>query len=294
MKLSVTWLKRIYVVAIIAAFLFWRAFWTLDALFLVALSIFVIYGYGKEFIRKFLPFVVLLISYDALRGLVPLIDKHVHFTTMIDFDKWIAFGTIPTIRLQQLLYHGHLAWYDFYFYFLYMIHFVVPFAVAILIWRTRPKLYWRYVMAFVALSYAGFLTYLAFPAAPPWMASELHYIDTIRKLSTDIWWAMGVHNFPSLNAKFNPNPVAAVPSLHCAYPTLVFLFLLRAYGRKMLPFIIYPASIWFGVVYLGEHYVFDVLIGIGYATAAYLGVNYAFDRWAAKKAAQAKDKPQPA
>jgi hypothetical protein len=277
------WLRRLRLLlpfVVVAFFLYWRIFFTPDALFVVLFVIFLSYGLAVEFIAKFLPFLALLASYDAFRGLVPYISKHIHYQPMIKFDSFVGHGTLPTVWLQRLLYHGTLHWYDFYFYGLYMMHFVTPILIAVLIWRTRPQQYWRFVWSLVALSYAAFVTYIIFPAAPPWMASQNGYIPHIEKLSTDIWWAMGVHNFPSLYDKFAPNPVAAVPSLHAAYPTMVTLFIWRLYGWKWgLVALFYAASVWVGVIYMGEHYLFDVCLGITYAVMAFVAVSLAMRRW---------------
>jgi membrane-associated phospholipid phosphatase len=55
------------------------------------------------------------------------------------------------------------------------------------------------------------------------------------------------------------------------------------YGFKKAWWIwIYPISIWIGVVYLGEHYVIDVIIGVIYAVLAYL-LAYYFFVWQRKR-----------
>ena len=278
------WL-RVVGLAAVAYFLFvWKAFWSPDALFVIFLVVFLMFGQAKQYIRRFAPFALLLVSYDGFRGLLPYLNKHVHYTTMINFDRWIGGGTVPTIRLQHLLYHGHLMWYDYYFYGLYMAHFVTPFLLAIAIWKLRPNHYWTYVSGLIALSYAGFLTYLIFPAAPPWLAAQMGYLPKIEHLSTDIWWTWGVHNFPTVYDKFAPNPVAAVPSLHAAYPTLDWLFIRKWFGNKAAAvFAIYPVTLWIGLIYMGEHYLFDVILGIGYAVTVYFATMYCVKRnWTPK------------
>jgi hypothetical protein len=186
---------------------------------------------------------------------------------------------LPMVVLQNAWYQGTLEWFDYFFYFTYMFHFLSPFLLAIVIWKYRPTKYWHYVGALLALSYAGFVTYVLYPAAPPWMASEMGLIPKISKLSTDIWWNWGVHSIPTIYSQLNPNPVAAVPSLHCAYPTLALFFVHKLFGWKFsLPFFLYPASVWLGVVYLGEHYVIDVILGIIYAA----GIFYASELVIAK------------
>jgi hypothetical protein len=63
---------------------------------------------------------------------------------------------------------------------------------------------------------------------------------------------------------------------------LVWLYLRRAFGwRAAAAFAWYPISMWIGIVYMAEHYVFDALIGIAYAGITYLIVNWLFDHHAA-------------
>src|SRR2546421_195556 len=61
--------------------------------------------------------------------------------------------------------------------------------------------------------------------------------------------------------QFNPNQVAAFPSLHAGYPFLAFLFARRAFGRVGWVMLAYSACVWFAVVYLADHYVVDILGG---------------------------------
>lgn len=279
------WLFGLRVLAIgVVAWLFVtkRSFWTPDTLFVILLAMFVVLGQAREFIIRFVPFLGLLLVYDMFRGIADDLNKHVHFTEMINFDVSV-FGTLPTAALQNWLWHGSVQWYDFYFYGLYILHFLVPVLLAITIWRLRDSLYWKYVTSLVILSFAGFLTYVIFPAAPPWMASDLHYIQHIQHISGSVWEAMGVTGFPQIYAQFSPNLVAAVPSLHAAYPVLTVLFLGKLFGwRRVWWAWLYPLSMWVGVVYLGEHYVIDALLGGLYAVGAYFATMKLF-AWAARK-----------
>jgi membrane-associated phospholipid phosphatase len=104
------------------------------------------------------------------------------------------------------------------------------------------------------------------PTAPPWVAG----------LKGDLPGVHLVHEgLPALGPIYNtlsPNPVAAMPSLHAAYPWLFLLFAWRIWGWRATAFAVYPAAVFFAVVYLGHHYVADLLGGIVYATAAYVVV----------------------
>jgi hypothetical protein len=263
------WLRVATVLGVFVLFAVKRNFWTPDTLFIVFLAVFVVMGQARAFVLRFAPFVLLLLAYDSFRSIADDLNHNVHYFEMIDFDMLLFGGHLPTGIFQNWWWHGHVQWYDFYFYFLYTIHFVVPLLLAVLLWKFRTKLYWPFVMALVGMSFAAFITYIIFPAAPPWMASDLHYITPIHRISSDVWAAMGVTNFSEVYDKLSPNPVAAVPSLHSAYPLLFVLFMVKAFGKRMWWFMLYPVSMWIGVVYLGEHYVFDVLFGAAYAVASF-------------------------
>jgi membrane-associated phospholipid phosphatase len=146
----------------------------------------------------------------------------------------------------------------------------------VIIWRYQPKYYWNYVVGLLILSYFGFITYVVFPAAPPWLASDRGVLTpSIAHISTSIWHALGVENFSTYYQKLSPNLVAAVPSLHSAYPFLFALIIRKIWGNRWFAIsMVYPLAIWFGVVYLGEHYVIDVILGILYAWISYLLAPY--------------------
>lgn len=190
-------------------------------------------------------------------------------------DRLLFFGHLPTKVLQDWWWTGEVQWYDFVLYGPYTLHFVMPFALGVLIWRTREKEYWNFMTTFVMCSFMAFITYVLFPAAPPWMADERGLIEPIVRVSSEVWRAFGIHDFPGIYNKVSPNPVAAVPSLHAAYAFLVAFFVTRLYKTnwRWLAWI-FPLLIWVGTIYQGEHYVIDVIIGILYALVAYFTAPY--------------------
>jgi len=221
-------------------------------------------------LKKLGPFVATLLAYESFRGLAPHLNGRVEYWLMIHIDRFLGGGILPTEWLQSHLWTGSVRWFDYGLYMVYMLHFILPLGVALLIWRYKIQLYWRYVFTFVLVSFMGFATFVAMPAAPPWMASRDGYIQPITRVSTEVWFGLGIKDFPSVYNKISPNPVAAVPSLHAAYATLLTLFIWKAFGRKWgLLSLIYPACIYFGTVYQGEHYLIDEIIGSLYALVAY-------------------------
>ncbi len=246
------------------------SFPTPDKLVIFLTFVFLIFRQAKEMLKRLLPFVALLLVYESFRGIADQLNTRVNYTLPPDFDISV-FGRLPTATLQDWLWRGHTSWYDIALYIPYMLFFVVPLGVALLVWKTREKHYWRVVATYLSVFFGAFLTFLLFPAAPPWMASQLHYIEPITRVSSSVWFSLGIHDFPSVYNHIAPNPVAAVPSLHMAIPVLTSIFIFKLYGRRWgWLSLIYPLVIGFGVVYEGEHYVFDVLAGTLYAFAGYL------------------------
>lgn len=154
---------------------------------------------------------------------------------------------------------------------LYFLHFPPPLFLAFYLWRSSLRYYWQFVIGFSILCLSGFVTYMLFPAAPPWWAAKEGYLPPVTKIMNQV-----LELFPQnmsisyLYTNLNPNPVAAMPSLHAAFPWLVFLTLWQVFGRKAFWFLPYCFALWFSIVYLGEHYIIDIVAGIIYATVSYV------------------------
>lgn len=268
------------------------SFPTPDKIVVFGTFLFMSFGQAKEMLRRFLPFLGLLLAYESLRGLAPLINAKVNYLFMPWADRLMAGGALPTKVLQDWFWSGTVRWYDFAYYLMYMLHFVFPFALAVVVWKTRVQEYWRVVTAYVVVSFAGFATFVAFPAAPPWMASEKGLIEPIERVSSHIWYALGVHDFPSVYNKITPNTVAAVPSLHAAYATLFAMFVTQLWrSRWRYVAWVYPVTIYVGTVYSGEHYVIDELLGALYAAGAFYAAPHVL-RYARKIYAVLQQKVQ--
>src|SRR5262249_9722545 len=128
---------------------------------------------------------------------------------------------------------------------------------------------------YVALTFLGFATYVAFPAVPPWMASAHGALQPTTRIVRVMWGHVGLHSASILFEGGNryANDVAAMPSLHGAYPMLLCLFfwpLARHRWQRVL-LVAYPLMMAFALVYGGEHYIVDILVGWLYAAVVYFG-----------------------
>jgi membrane-associated phospholipid phosphatase len=194
---------------------------------------------------------------------------------MINIDKFI-FGFVPTVKLQSLLYNpNHLMWYDYVAVILYICHFVTPMIVGYYFWLKDRKFFKKYTFGILGVSYAAFITYIIFPAMPPWMASGFGYIPQIKEVTGVVMshFLQTTITLPSILSLAGGDAVAAMPSLHAAFPTMIFLFLYKWNKKAGIVFIPYILGVWFAVIYLGEHYFIDVAMGALYSILIFFAVE---------------------
>jgi len=224
-----------------------------------------------QLVLDWLPIVAVLWVYDLTRGAADSFGIGVHIHTMVDFDSFVFFGETPTEWLQDRFYDpGVVHWWDVLFTFVYTSYFIVPFVLAGYLWARDRGAFQRFTRRLVTLALAGLATYILFPAAPPWMAGEMGLIDEVHRTTGKGWEVISVGT-ASLFSKgqASSNLVAAVPSLHCAFVTLVALFLWSRVRRRWLRplLLIYPLLMGLTLMATGEHYFFDVALGWVYAGA---------------------------
>lgn len=246
-----------------------------DQFYAFALVFAIIIGQGKNFIKDWTPPILLLLVYEYLRTLIPKINPHIHYYAMPKFDTFI-FGQLPTVWLQHALFDpNYLHWYDYGSAFLYSIFFVVPLFIAFILWLVDREDFEGYIFGMVGLSFMAYFTYLIFPAAPPWLAAQYGIIPPVTHI-TDIVFShfYAFIALPTIYKYFGPNLTAAVPSLHAAYPFFTALYIGKKYPRAVPFLLLYAVGVAFAVIYLGEHYFFDVALGLLYAYLSYIIVAH--------------------
>jgi len=234
----------------------------------LVLGILIYAGYNQRtwrVLKDWLPFITVFISYEIMYSFVGIISQYNLHGGPYNFDLDM-FGQIPSLFLQQT---WRLPFLDYMGAFFYSIYFFVPTLFAYVLWRKSPKNYWKYTVAFGVCTYGALVTFLFYPVAPPWI--EVPHVTRILTGSVDV--NLGVPVYKTMFDFLSPNLYAAFPSMHSALPWLVFLFAFKIWRWKALPVLSLPVGTWFSAVYLGEHYVVDVLGGIAYATVAFVAVE---------------------
>jgi membrane-associated phospholipid phosphatase len=226
-------------------------------------------------VLDWLPLFGLLAAYDYLRGAVAVAPSQAHLLPQLDADKALFGGAVPTVWLQQHLWNpAHLHAYDYAVWVVYMTHFFVIWIVAAALWRASRERFHRYALLTVTLTLAAFLTYWLYPAQPPWLAGEGAHMQAVDRIVPLVWGQLGVQTIQSVyeNGSF-VNTVAAMPSLHAAYPLMLLLFFWSAGWRIRALLGAYTLAMAFTLVYGGEHFVSDILAGWAMALAAFFAIN---------------------
>jgi hypothetical protein len=214
-----------------------------------------------------LPFGASLMLFDALRGAIYVAVREGVRPELvgyvIDWEQWILGTPAAPIVLQSVLRHS---WVDRVAILFHGAHFLVFLIAGLALWHHNRDAARRYQRAILYICGIGLASYFAVPTVPPWLAYQR---GALTEPVVHVTQAAYVLYFPTLYYLLNVNPVAAMPSLHAAFPVVVALAVGRAWG--------WPArtaawanalGVWFAIMYLGEHYLVDVIAGAALAVAA--------------------------
>jgi membrane-associated phospholipid phosphatase len=282
--------------------------WSLDWVFIYIMAGIIISSLGsgvkwKRLLVDWLPLFLVLWGYGLLRGYAsspiwgPFVRPQVWFDTHV-----AGFGVDPTVQLQRWLYTPGLHFWDYMVWCCYMTHFFASFIIAAVLWKTNYPKFRRYVPLFVALTFFGYVTYVLYPAMPPWMAGDTtlphsdHFLPHVTRIIPLVLDHLHLHTGAAIftgGPKFDNN-IAAMPSLHAAYPMLICLFFWKGSSvRKRVLLAAYPICMAFTLVYTGEHFVLDVVMGWIYAAATIYFGSKVLNRWELRRVRKGLDDDGP-
>lgn len=267
-------------------------------------------GQGRRMlyvIRDWLPFALVLLAYDLSRGAADLIGRPTLWQWPADADRWLFFGTVPTVWLQERLKQSFPPWWEVVLSTVYMSFFILPYIIAGVLWLRNRDEWKAFVKLFVGISFAGLVIYALVPAAPPWAAARCTTADVdggpsgprcmfksargvpdggllgsmqqnqdganawVERIVGRGWGKLNLHTASALldAGQASVNLVAAIPSLHAGMTAAIAAFLWKRVNRGWRPLLVaYVLVMAFALVYTAEHYVIDILLG--WALAAIL------------------------
>jgi hypothetical protein len=188
------------------------------------------------------------------------------------------------ITLNDWFLTHHWTWVDVYCSIPYGTYIFACLGVAVILYFKDYHATMRFAWVFFLMNVAAFVTYHVYPAAPPWYyhahgceismtampsaGPRLLHVDEV----------LGISYFKGLYAR-SSDLYGAVPSLHVAYPLLIVLEGWRSFRwPARVASLIFAASMAFAAVYLDHHWIFDIVLGVGYCLGARALVGFVLGR----------------
>jgi membrane-associated phospholipid phosphatase len=204
-------------------------------------------------------------------------ERRVRIHYPIAFDRALGLGELPSRRLQRalsrtgpdgptwrtlddVLVWAHWSW------------FMVPHgSILYVLMRHRARFPRAAVMMYATFN-LGASVYWLVPTAPPWWpaaveAGGLEAGEAVRRMMVEYGEDFWKDRWASLYSVFGGNPLAAMPSLHFATSLMAALLLAEVGPIAGALGFAYTATLGFALVYLGEHYVVDLLAGAALTVA---------------------------
>src|SRR4051794_17556435 len=195
------------------------------------------------------------------------LERRVHIDYVVRADRLLGLGRPPTLRLQRRLSaRGQIRAYERVLVWAHWLWFLFPHGTVLLILvRHRERLERPAVLTYAVFA-LGLIGYWALPTAPPWYASAQGRLGeegdvAVRRMMVEHgedFWRRG---WRPLYSALGGNPFAAMPSLHFATSLMAAHLLAEAGPLEGAVGWTYALTLAFALVYLGEHYVVDLLAG---------------------------------
>jgi membrane-associated phospholipid phosphatase len=246
------------------------------AVFLVALAA----GRGRRFVWDWLPLVAAAAAFVVLRQFAAESPFPRRGLAVAALEQALFGGTLPSTWMQQTLRgagSGPAVALDYAATAVHASYFFGFVAVGGWLWLRAHHLFRHYVRT-LALTFAlGLAGYVALPTEPPWLVArdlggppaQRIIVETTKGApvaSAVVEAGRAWQHDP--DALGDPNPAAAMPSVHTAVTAAVGLFLFRIGRLAGASGVLYTLAMGLALVYLGEHFVLDVLAGIACAALA--------------------------
>jgi membrane-associated phospholipid phosphatase len=192
-----------------------------------------------------------------------LLRQRLRIDYPIKADLALGGGELPNVRLQRALaglgranvLDRTLAW-------VHWVWFLEPHSALAWILVRHPDRFPRSARQMSAVFDLGCAAYWAVPTAPPWWASEEGHTDAkVRRIMVEVGEEQWGRSWEPLYNFLGGNPWAAMPSLHFAASLMAAILLTEAGPVEGAVGWAYAGALGFGLVYLGEHYVVDLIAG---------------------------------
>lgn len=194
--------------------------------------------------------------------------RRVRISYPVTADRLLGLGVPPGLRLQRLFAApGSFRRYEKVLVWSHWIWFMVPHGTIAYVLLRHPARFERAALHVYATFDLGAAVYWALPTAPPWFAAERGYLQdgqtpTIRRMMIEYGEEFWGERWPALYDSLAGNPLAAMPSLHFATSIMAAHVLAELGPAHAVVGWGYALTLGLALVYLGEHYVIDLVAGL--------------------------------
>jgi len=212
----------------------------------------------SNFLKDWFPFIGLFLLFELLRGFADNLSPFFNTTLFWIYRAELSlFPTLPTIYLQHRFLEN--SWVLIVALLFYTSFFYYSFLVAYILWLKNRLLFLEYIRLFLILSFIGLVFFFLIPTAPPWYTAIELEIEIKRPVYQNV---LKLHESTLLYYFLYANPVAALPSMHVAWPMFTSLFIIKKGQHKSrYLLLVIPLMIGFSVILTGEHFLLDVIAG---------------------------------
>jgi membrane-associated phospholipid phosphatase len=190
--------------------------------------------------------------------------RRLHTGYPIVTDRLIGLGKLPNGRLQRavarlpmarsvdrLLTWAHWLW------------FFEPYLALLVILLRDHRRFPRAARQMAAVFDVGCAIYWLVPTAPPWWTVENGHAgeEKLRRIMVEVGEPTWGRAWETMYKALGGNPWAAMPSLHFASSVMGAISLAETGRAEGTVGWAYAGTLGFGLVYLGEHYVTDLIAG---------------------------------
>jgi hypothetical protein len=194
----------------------------------------------------------------------------------IAVDRVLGLGELPTVRLQRAFAGDRWRLGDRLLVWAHWLWFAVPHGSLLYILLRHPRRFERAAVMTYAVFDLGAIVYWLAPTAPPWYAASVagragefnhHRQIVVRRMMVEYGEFFWKDGWGPLYSVLGGNPLAAMPSLHFATSMMAAQLLAETGSLAGAVGWGYVATLAVALVYLGEHYVVDLLAGAALTAA---------------------------
>jgi membrane-associated phospholipid phosphatase len=209
-----------------------------------------------------------LAAYELPNDDPEALRERVRIDYPVRVDRAIGLGVPPTLRLQRLLRPpGEMRRAEKVLVWTHWLWFAVPHAATAYVLVRERERFGRAAATTYAVFDLGVLVYHLLPTAPPWYAAERGRLGDartppVRRMMVEYGEQFWKHRWGPLYSVLGGNPLAAMPSLHFATSVNAAHLLAESGPVEGAIGWTYALTLGLALVYLGEHYVVDLLAGL--------------------------------